>query len=183
MTERVALILPGGGYGVEGPVLYYPAIAARRRGADLRRHAWTRQFSSGEAPVDFAVAEIGPIVEAAIRAGERPLIIAKSLSTSAAVIAARHGLPAIWLTPVLTWPSVVDGIRANAGPSLLVGGTGDSMWDATLARELSPHVCEIPGGDHSLLVDGPLSLSLDAMSTVTAAVEAFLDEIGWAASP
>jgi hypothetical protein len=182
VSGRVVFVLPGRAYGVEGPVLYYPAMTAVRRGAELRLHSWSRPYEQAESPGAFVSSEIGPAVGEMAALGIRPLIIAKSLGVAAAPTAARLGLPAIWLTPVLTAPTAVEGIRARTAPALLVGGTADRLWDGDIARELSPHVCEIPGGDHSLLVDGPLGRSLDAMSTVTAAVEGFLDEIGWAAS-
>ncbi len=182
MSDRVVFVLPGRGYGVEGPALYYPAMTAVRRRAELRPHSWSRPYGPVDDPVDFVSSEIGRAVGEMAAAGIRPLLIAKSLGVAAAPIAARLGLPAIWLTPVLTAPSAVEGIHAGTAPALLVGGTADRSWDGEVARGLSPHVCEIPGADNSLLVDGPIGRSLDAMSTVISAVEAFLDVIGWTAA-
>ncbi|HZD99547.1 MAG TPA: alpha/beta hydrolase [Micromonosporaceae bacterium] len=182
MSDRVVFVLPGRAYGVEGPVLYYPAMTAARRRAELRPYSWSRPYGPVDDPLEFVSNEIGPAVREVTASGVRPLVIAKSLGVAAAPIAARLGLPAIWLTPVLTAPSAAEGIGARTAPALIVGGTADRSWDGDVARELSPHVCEIPGADHSLLVDGPISRSLDAMSTVVSAVGAFLDEIGWTAA-
>ena len=33
MSYRVAVVAPGGGYGADGPLLMFSAVAARRRGA------------------------------------------------------------------------------------------------------------------------------------------------------
>jgi hypothetical protein len=41
----VAVLAPGGGYGVHGPLLMFSALAARRRGAMVRRLTW--DFSPG----------------------------------------------------------------------------------------------------------------------------------------
>ncbi|WP_320067230.1 hypothetical protein [Micromonospora sp. RTGN7] len=64
--------------------------------------------------------------------------------------------------------------RATA-PFLLVGGTGDDSWDGAAARRLSPHVLEIGGADHALLVPGPLARSAEVLGRVCTAVERFLD--------
>jgi hypothetical protein len=81
---------------------------------------------------------------------EQLLVIGKSLSTRAAGPAAELALPAVWLTPLLNDPKIVELIRARTAPALLVGGTADPTWDGALARELSPDVLELEGADHGL---------------------------------
>ena len=78
-------------------------------------------------------------LEAAISfaAADELLVIAKSLTTRAAGIAAERGLPAIWLTPLLNDPDSVEMLRARTAKALLIGGTADAIWDGALARELS----------------------------------------------
>lgn len=80
----------------------------------------------------------------------RSLLIGKSLGTVAASIAAEHGLPAVWLTPLLTVDWVLDALRRASAPVLLVGGTADKYWDGTLARELSAHVLEVESANHGM---------------------------------
>ena len=63
--------------------------------------------------------------------------------------------------------------RATA-PFLLVGGTADDAWDGAAARRLTPHVLEIDGADHGLLVPGPLARSAEVLGRVCTAVERFL---------
>jgi hypothetical protein len=36
-----------------------------------------------------------------------------------------HDLPAVWLTPLLDQPSVIDGLAQTRHPALLVGGDAD----------------------------------------------------------
>jgi hypothetical protein len=70
-------------------------------------------------------------------------------------------------------------VEASTAPCLIVGGTGDRLWDGELARRLSPHVVEIPDADHSLHLPGPLAATLAVMADVVTTVEAFLDEHVW----
>jgi hypothetical protein len=81
---------------------------------------------------------------------ETVLVLAKSLSTRAASVAAERGLPAVWLTPLLPVPEIAAALRARTAPALLVGGTNDESWDGEFARELSDDVLELEGADHGL---------------------------------
>ena len=81
------------------------------------------------------------------------LVVGKSLGTRAAAYAAERGLDAIWFTPLLVDPEVAEGIAANAGRQLLVGGLADELWDAAVARELADAGCdvlEVPDADHGM---------------------------------
>jgi hypothetical protein len=78
------------------------------------------------------------------------LVIGKSLGTLAAGAVARHGWRAVWLTPLLNHPPLVEMLRRRTAPALLVGGTADQAWDGTLARALSEDVLELDGADHGL---------------------------------
>jgi len=86
---------------------------------------------------------------AADYAGDVRLLIAKSLTTHAAAVAAERSWPAVWLTPVFD-DETTAALRARTAPALLIGGTEDPMWDGALARELSDDVLELAGADHGL---------------------------------
>ncbi|WP_211116886.1 hypothetical protein [Glycomyces buryatensis] len=124
----------------------------------------------------WVTGEVGPFVDAI---GGSPLLVGKSLGTNAAALAAERGLPAIWLTPVLTLPWVVDALSAATAPFLLVGGTADRLWDGEAARRLSPHVLEVDGADHGMFAPGPVTESITVLAQIVAAVEGFLDTIDW----
>ncbi|WP_202806716.1 alpha/beta hydrolase [Kribbella catacumbae] len=198
MSSREAVILPGGMFGPFAPLLMFSADAAERRGARLTPVWWDEP----DRPMTLTPEERGPWVvgqleraapslrsaEAAVEAkaeagagpaGEGTLIVAKSLGTHAAVVAAELALPAVWLTPVLTSEWVVDGLRRATAPFLLVGGTADSLWDSGLARELTPYVMEVEGADHGMYVPGRLAASTAVLGQVATAVEDFLDEAVW----
>jgi hypothetical protein len=106
--------------------------------------------------------------------GTRPVLIAKSLGTRAAALAAERSLPAIWLTPLLVDATVTAAIAANPAPALLIGGTGDELWDTGAARATGKPYLEIPGADHALRVPGPVRDYTDVLRTVATAIEDFL---------
>jgi hypothetical protein len=194
MSSREAVILPGGMFGPHAPLLMYAADAAERRGAQLTPVSWDEP----DRPLTLTPEERGPWVlnqlERAVpvlrtSTTEPPatgapgaagtLLIGKSLGTHAATVAAELGLPAVWLTPVLTSDWVVDGLRRATAPFLLVGGTADSLWSPGLARELTPYVLEVEGADHGMYVPGRLAASAAVLGQVATAVEDFLDEVVW----
>jgi hypothetical protein len=173
---RTALVIPGANGCHYTPTLWFASQAAQLRGAHVQRVSWSQ-------PVPASAAERGPWtagqVEPVLRELDRPLIIATSLGTICTGLAADRGLPGVWLTPLLHRSEVVDGLRRNTAPCLLVGATDDGSWRPGLARELSPHVFEVEGGDHGLHVPGPLANSAAVLGEMATAVERFLDEIVW----
>lgn len=165
-------------YGPHVPLLMYAADAAQARGASIRHVHWDPPYDRDAIPPEQAgpwvVAQVPPVVDGT-------LLIGKSLGTHAAAVAAERGLPAVWLTPPLSFPPVVEALRRASAPALLVGGTADGLWDGRVARELSPHVFEVDGADHGMYVPGPLALSAEVLGRVVTAVEDFLDEVVWPA--
>jgi pimeloyl-ACP methyl ester carboxylesterase len=104
-------------------------------------------------------------VEAAASfAGQTSLVIAKSLTTRAAALAADRGWPAVWLTPLLDDEEVLAGLRRRSAPALLIGGTADRSWDGTVARELADDVVELDGADHGLARLEDLGAVADAVA-------------------
>ena len=173
--SRVAVLVPGAGYTTQGPLLAYARLAVERRGAEARAIDWSppevRDVAQRIAWVRGQVFDV--------LGDSRALIVAKSLGSFAAPLVAEQGLPAIWLTPLLNRPEVVEAIAAATRPPLLVGGSADQLWDGAVARELSPHVVEISGADHALYVPGPVSATAAVAGPVADAVEHFLDGHVW----
>jgi hypothetical protein len=156
----------------------YAGAVATRRGATVHRHSWSQQPQNHFAPETerWVCAEVGQVLDAV---GGSPLLIAKSLGTYAAALAAERRLPAVWLTPVLTVPWVSDALSRAPAPFLIVGGTADAMWDGARARRLSPHILEIEGADHGMFLPGPLTNSIAALGRVVVEIDGFLDAIDW----
>lgn len=173
-----AVVIPGRMYGPGVPLLMYAGDVAERRGAAVHRHSWTEP---PHLPTDpeveaWVCGEVRTVLDTV---GEAPLLIGKSLGTCAAGLAAERSLPAVWLTPLLHRPAVVDALARATAPCLLVGGTADPSWDPATARRLSPHVLEFADADHGLYVPGPLRESIEVLGQVVTGVEKFFDTIGW----
>ncbi|HTU07583.1 MAG TPA: hypothetical protein VMG13_18670 [Trebonia sp.] len=176
-SGRVAVLAPGGGYGPDGPLLMFSAVAARRRGAEVRAVAW--EFERGAE----AHAMVARTVAAALdeEAPKDAVVFGKSLGSMAAPVIAERGLPAVWFTPLLTDPAVVAALGGAAGPFLLAGGTADPYWDGEIARSVTPYVVEAADADHGMFVPGRLAASAAVLGDVMTAVERFLDEVAWMA--
>jgi hypothetical protein len=144
----------------------------------VHRHWWSQQPSEPFEPEieSWVCTEIGSLLDGV---GGSPLLIGKSLGTNAATLAAERRLPAVWFTPILTVPWVVAGLEGATAPLLLVGGTGDAMWDGATAHRLSPYVLEVEDANHGMCVPGPISESIAVLGRVLTAMDEFLDAIAW----
>lgn len=185
---RTAVLVPGRSYGADAPLLRYAGAAAAARRARIRALSWSPPPEFGPprpAPAGVQAAwvhdRVAPVLDDETMPGGRPLVVGKSLGSYAAPLAARRGLPAVWLTPLLNDEQVVAALRATRAPFLLVGGTADRpYWDGAIARYLTPHVCEVDSADHEMHVPGPLAASAAVLGVVATAVERFLDTAVWA---
>ncbi|HEU5421440.1 MAG TPA: hypothetical protein VFV41_27395 [Streptosporangiaceae bacterium] len=171
-----AVVIPGAMFGPAAGMLMYAAAVAQRLGLTVHRHWWSQQPPDPFQPdVEAWVRkEISPLLDAVPGS---PLLIAKSLGTNAASLAAERGLPGVWLTPILSAPWVAAALSHATAPFLLVGGTADDMWDGILARQLTPHVLEIRNADHGMHVPGPLTGSIAVLGQVITTMQKFLDGI------
>jgi len=179
--ERGMVLIPGGALGPHQPLLNYSWLAGRARRAEALHVEWT-----AERPRVDHLGELAPWVVEQVAAAladfpvDRPVLVGKSLGTFAAELAAERGLAAVWHTPLLSEPPFVAAVRRATAPCLLLGGTADPYWDGALARSLTPHVLEVPGADHGLVLPGvPLARSAAVLGEVVTAVEGFLDEQVW----
>src|SRR3569833_1059957 len=96
------ILVPGAEYPVQGPLLDLADHALRDRRAPVEPVSWRVPYGlvrSGQAE-PFVRAHVVAARERSPSA--RPVIIAKSLGSFAAALAAEEQLPAIWLTPLLT---------------------------------------------------------------------------------
>lgn len=178
---RTVVVLPGRSFGAYVPQLFFPMMAAMRRGAEPVVVSWEGVDAIGRLQPDQIPAWVTDQV-ASVVSGLDPassLVVGKSLGSYAAGLVSDLGVPAIWVTPVLTSDAIVAGLRRAASAFLLVGGTADTMWDTATARDLTPHVVEIPGGDHGLFDPGPLEKSASNIGIAAAECERFLDQVVW----
>lgn len=168
------VLVPGRGYGPQAPLLDLASEAFYDLGAPYETVEWTVPgglLETGPEPfvrayVQAALHRLGP--------DARPVIVAKSLGTHAARLAAELELPAIWLTPLLNQAPIAAAIAANPAPALLVGGSADKSWVPGAATGSGKTVVTIDGGDHGLRPPGPLRAYTDSLGVVATAMEKFL---------
>lgn len=177
--ERTVVVLPGRNFGPYVPQLFFAMVAAMRRGARIVAVEWDTTPPTDPAEV---VPWVGQRVESVLNALDpaSTLLIAKSLGTFASAAPSTRAFPAVWVTPVLTAPSVSAALAEPRAPFLLAGGTADEFWDPLSARRLTDHVVEFEGADHGLFVPGPLGRSAHNIAELADAVEAFIDVRVWA---
>jgi hypothetical protein len=177
-SRGVALVAPGRAYSPAAPLLELARRALLQHGFTVQQIWWdSTTRGEDEEPEQW----VRRHVEAAHAAedADHVLVVGKSLGTRAASYAAERGLDAIWLTPLLVDPVLAEGIAANAGRQLLVGGLVDELWDSAIARELSDNGCdvlEIADADHSMGTDDAVRTA-EIHLEVARAVEAFLSQI------
>jgi hypothetical protein len=163
-AARTALALPGAMLGGM-PALAFafePLLAAGWRIV----YVWDQFLDRAQDPVAWASSR----AEAAAGfAGDVHLLVAKSLSTYAAGVAADRGWPAVWLTPLFD-ERTLPHLRRRSAPALFVGGTADPAWDGAAARGLSEDVLELDGADHGL------ARTRDAQ-TIASGVARFLESL------
>ena len=172
--ERCAVLLPGMVYPTRAPVLWFAREAAMALGysaleilGEPVEHAdklgWVRDCS------ERATAEAG---------SARVVVIGKSLASLLAAEVSDRNLPAAWLTPPLTEPSMIDALGCVRNPTLLLGGTADPMWKAdAIPDNPALQVVELPGVDHALQVAGDPGASLDALHQMTEALTGWLQRV------
>ncbi|MGR0160225.1 hypothetical protein [Paenarthrobacter nitroguajacolicus] len=169
---RVAVLLPGSGYPVEGPLLFWVGEMLGSLGWHVQAVRWTPADSPGSAPHEFAANAAERAFAASPQASQR-LIVAKSFSTLCIPWAEETLIPGIWLTPLLTDERVRTTIGGSAKDDLFIGGSQDKLWDGGRTSESAGTFLEVPGADHALQIPDDWRASQQAQAEVFARVEAF----------
>jgi len=170
--SRCAVLLPGIRYFSQAPLLWFAREAAQARG-------WSavevdERAPSDQEPFEWIRGQARRALEAAAGA-ELVVVVGKSLGSAAAPLV--EG-PAVWLTPLLKRPEIVEALAAASEPTLLVGSPADPSWgEGNLPDNPLLEVFELPGLDHSLQVSGNPSSSLDVLRDVTRRVTAFFERV------
>jgi len=177
---RCVVLLPGVRYFSQAPLLWFAREAAQARG-------WSAVEVDERAPGDQEPFEwMRAQARRALEATEADLVVVvgKSLGSAAAPLVSERGLPAVWLTPLLTRPDVVEALAGATAPALAIGSPDDPSWgEGELPDNSALEALELAGLDHSLQVDGDPLASLDVLRTVTERIGAFLDDVSAAGTP
>ena len=173
--DRCAVLLPGVRYFSQAPLLWFARTAAQAQG-------WSVLELSERAPGDQDPFEwMRERAERALDAapGTNVAVIGKSLGSAAAPIAAKRGLPGVWLTPLLVRPKITEAVLSSTAPVLLVGSTADDTWSNDgLSGGDAVEVLEFEGLDHSLEVPGDPIASIKVLRQVTERIGAFFERLG-----
>jgi hypothetical protein len=173
-ADRVAVLLPGQFYPTRAPAIWFAREAAMARG-------WSALEVLGEpGEHEDPLAWERWCAERAIEAASpaQVLVIGKSLASLLAGEISDRDLAAVWLTPLLNEPPVIDGLSRARRPVLLVGGSADPTWRPNALRgDREPDVLELPGADHALEVPGDPITSLAGLSKMTEAIIRFADRV------
>jgi hypothetical protein len=174
-SAPLALILPGTGYTAKAPLLYWCAEILSDRGWRVEAVEWDGDPGSVEAPREDVENEIDRVISAT---GTTPtLVVAKSFGTLAFPWAIAHGLPGVWLTPVLSDPDIKAALASASSAHFAAGGSADEFW--TPAAEMTTHAVlhTVPGADHSIRVDVGWEASLAAQTQLFQVIERHLDRL------
>lgn len=156
-TRRgTVLMLPGRAYSCEMPLLAWTTRALQGAGWTVFHARWALP-AVPERPRDFVEGVVRQF-EAMPREPGPVLVVAKSLGTLAAHLAAERRYPAVWLTPVVRAVGVsplaaesealASRLRDYPAPNLVVGGTADDLWVNGFRG--SGTVVEMVDADHGL---------------------------------
>jgi hypothetical protein len=186
-TRWLALVFPGMRYSCDMPLLYYPTQLLLQQGIDvLQLHPDYTIPEFQNASPQVQAQWLATDALAAVQAGraesgaERLILVGKSVGTitMAYVLNAEPGSVAIWLTPILREPALVEAAKRFSGPSLFIAGTGDTTYDApTLARIREVTGAEaflIEAANHSLEIPGEILSAPKIMSQILVGMADFL---------
>lgn len=170
--SRCAVLLPGVRYFSQAPLLWFAREAVQARGWSVVEV--DERAPDDREPFEWMRDQAQRALEAAAGA-ELVVVVGKSLGSAAAPMVSG---PAVWLTPLLIRPEIVEALGSATAPALLVGSPADPTWgNGTVPDNPALEVLELPGLDHSLQVSGDPLASLDVLRTVTERVGAFLERL------
>jgi len=171
---RWVVALPGMQYTTQAPLLWFAREAAEQRG--LTALEVLDSLPEGADPAGWARDRARRALDHAAAGAREIVLVGKSLASTAAGLAADRLLPAVWLTPLLNDPHVVDDVARASRPALLAGGSADEAWcpDALPDSGLL-EIFHLEGLDHSLQRPGDPAASLQALRAVTDRIGRFLD--------
>ena len=172
----VAVLLPGAGYTIQAPLLYWCGKLLTERGWHVQGVEWTVDAAAAADPVSFVDEAVTAAFEAAPHTSRR-LIVAKSFGSFALPWAQREGVAGIWLTPVLTSDIVETALRGAPSSHLAIGGDADEMWLPNAVAGTQATLMSVAGADHSLALRNDWRASLAAQTSVLEAVSRHLDDL------
>ena len=187
-AKGLLVTFPGGNYGMDGPMLYYPSELLGASGWDTLALTYGFQlsmepFSTDDIPdlLEECRAAVGVVLEE--REYPRLGLIGKSLGAAVVALLCQTEpylaeARAAYLTPPLGVPFFDPIFSQTNQPAYLVLGTQDRFYDPQMLESLQEarpfELTVIEGADHSMDVAGDLEASLNAVKRVIGEVVEFL---------
>ncbi|NIS82541.1 MAG: hypothetical protein GTO14_20575 [Anaerolineales bacterium] len=187
-AEGLLIAFPGDNYGVDGPLLYYPAKLLRSEGWDTLAITYgyqTKMEAISLETIPGLIEECLAAVRYLLSEGTyvRVGLVGKSLGASVVahlcqVESGLHFARSAFLNPPLGHPFFDATFRDTRQDAYLATGTADRFFNTeTLEslRQARPYeLTVIEHADHSMDVPGDLKASLQAVERVVEEVVAFL---------
>jgi len=188
-TSRLGVLFPGMRYTCDMPLLHTTTDLLLQHGADvLQLHTdYTGpEFQSASRREQFE--RLAADAQAGVRVGRKQrnytdlLLAGKSIGTLAMAYLLAKGredqAAAIWLTPLLHQPDLVETARKHPGPSLFLASTSDQTYDPLAMRSIQEagiaKALILEGANHSLEIPGDALHSSELLKQVTQAIDQFL---------
>lgn len=169
----VAVLLPGAGYTVQAPLLYWCATLLVERGWHVQAVDWTVGEAARADPLEFVEQAVTEAFAASPASGRR-LLVAKSFGTFALPWARRSGIAGVWLTPMLTEEPVRRALAAATPADLAIGGDRDPFWQPDTVAGTAARLVTEPGANHALTLPGDWQGSIRLQERVLATVSGHL---------
>ena len=106
----------------------------------------------------------------------RVLVVAKSLGTLAAPVAAARGFDAAWLTPLLTESDVAESLLSYPAAQFVVIGSSDPYFSQDVLDAL-PGERLVVAGDHILRVPGDAAAMVASHDRFVRSFDAWLTTV------
>lgn len=189
--RAVALLLPGAAYTQDRPLLTAARDVLVGQGAECllseRYYGMDRALSAltGEDRESCLATDSGALGRASFeRAAGRPVwLVGKSIGTTCLAHVLKQvpdlaASPMAWLTPLWKDDFVYKAIAAGGERSLVLIGTADPQYDATIAEKLvkkKVQVVVVEGADHSMVVAGNTAATDGAVATLRSRLQALVN--------
>jgi hypothetical protein len=187
-ANGLLVTFPGGNYGMDGPLLYYPSELLQAAGWDTLALTYSFQVEMKSISPDLfpgLMEECRASVATVLAEREYPHVGLVGKSLGAAVVAylcqtepSLVDARAAYLTPPMGTPLFDPIFSQTKQPAYLAAGSDDRFYDPQVLKALRvPHlfkVTVIQGADHSMDVPGDLDASLEAVKWVAGEIVEFM---------
>jgi hypothetical protein len=190
-ASHLAVLLPGRGYTVDMPLLFYPRFYLMEQGAEvlLVEYNYAREDYANlppEAQRLWLNTDVEAVVDEALagREYERITLIGKSLGTYAmahllATDIRLRDAACLWLTPIIHDAAVFQWM-ARPHRALFAIGARDPLYDEALMQEAAQKSggvsVVVDDADHGLNIERDMVASVRALETVMQVMQEFLRE-------